>query len=370
MASFLRSFIGSFAAMALLGGCAAHNPDMWERPKFPKASVSTDKLRALPPAGQKVAVAVYGFTDQTGQFKQTDGAQTLSRAVTQGATSILVKSLHEAGQRGWFTVIEREKIDNVLRERAVIREMRSSYLGEKTLNPQALPPLLFAGVLLEGGIVGYDTNTKTGGSGSRFLGIGGSTQYREDTVTVYLRAVSVKTGEVLSSVSIRKSIASVAVNASAFRYVAFRELLELESGITYNEPDELALQQAIDAAIYALIMEGSMQDLWCFNTTADYAADQMQRYIADRDSTDKKQVSLPLDSDGQAVTGQCRSAQANRPRTTVAPQVSQAKRTTAQTPRNIARPVVQTIPASEPIAASTEPKVSNKNSRQGDDGVR
>jgi len=194
----------------------------------------------LPPAGQKVAIAVYGFTDQTGQFKPTDGAQTLSRAVTQGATSILVKSLHEAGRRSWFTVIEREKLDNVLRERAVIREMRSSYLGEKTINPQALPPLLFAGVLLEGGIIGYDSNTKSGGSGARFLGIGGQTQYREDTVTVYLRAVSVKTGEVLSSVSMRKSIASIAVGASAFRYVAFRELLELEAGVTYNEPDQLA----------------------------------------------------------------------------------------------------------------------------------
>src|SRR3546814_122363 len=134
-------------------------------------------------------------------FKPTEGVQTLSRAVTQGATSILVKALQEAGNHGWFTVIERERLDNLLRERAVIREMRAAYLGEKTLNRQALPPLLFAGILLEGGIIGYDSNTKSGGLGARFLGIGGSTQYREDTVTVYLRAVSVKTGEVLSTIS-------------------------------------------------------------------------------------------------------------------------------------------------------------------------
>src|SRR3546814_10992407 len=102
--------------------------------------------------------------------------------------------------------------------------MRAAYLGEKTLNRQALPPLLFAGILLEGGIIGYDSNTKSGGLGARFLGIGGSTQYREDTVTVYLRAVSVKTGEVLSTISVRNSIASIGLAANTFRYVAFTEL--------------------------------------------------------------------------------------------------------------------------------------------------
>src|SRR3546814_10981578 len=116
-----------------------------------------------------------------------------SRAVTQGATSILVKALQEAGNHGWFTVIERERLDNLLRERAVIREMRAAYLGEKTLNRQALPPLLFAGILLEGGIIGYDRNTQSGGLGARFLGLGGSTQYREDTVTVSLRALTAQT---------------------------------------------------------------------------------------------------------------------------------------------------------------------------------
>ncbi|MEL7188832.1 MAG: CsgG/HfaB family protein [Pseudomonadota bacterium] len=289
----------------LLSGCAAHSPKMWEPAKAPKATPVTTKLNALPPSGQRAAVAVYNFTDQTGQFKPTDGAQTLSRAVTQGATSILVKTLHEAGNRSWFTVVERERLENLLRERAVIREMRASYLGETKINPQALPPLLFAGVLLEGGIIGYDSNTKTGGSGARLLGIGGRTQYREDTVTVYLRAVSVKTGEVLASVSSRKSIASVGVGADAFRFVAFRELLELEAGVTYNEPDELALRQAIEASVYSLIMEGAMQDLWCFNASEQEVSSLLTEYIADRDSISKSKVVLPRPSNGAAVAGLC-----------------------------------------------------------------
>jgi len=211
---------------------------------------------------------VYGFTDQTGQFKPSETGQTLSRAVTQGASSMLVKALSDAGQRRWFTIVEREQLKNLLQERQIIREMRERYLGEREVNAEALPALLFAGVLLEGGIVGYDTNTVTGGLGARFLGVGASTEYRQDTVTVYLRAVSVRTGEVLTSVQTSKSIVSIGVGANAFRYVSFKEILEAEAGFTTNEPDELALRQAIEKAVYALVMEGVELKLWNFADTA------------------------------------------------------------------------------------------------------
>ena len=300
--------LAASAAVLALSGCAVHNQSVWEAAQSTRPTPATVKLQALPPAGERVAIAVYNFADQTGQFKPSDSVQTLSRAVTQGATSILVKALQEAGNQRWFTVIERERLDNLLRERAVIREMRSAYLGEKSLNRQALPPLLFAGVLLEGGIIGYDSNTKTGGAGARFLGIGGSTQYREDTVTVYLRAVSVKTGEVLSTISVRKSIASVGINANAFRFVAFKDLLELETGITYNEPDVLALQQAIEAAVYGLIVEGSVQGLWCFNAAAPDAETIVRGYFARRDDIDAKAVRLAQRPDGKPYVGACEVA--------------------------------------------------------------
>ena len=195
---------------------------------------------------------------------RTRAGQTLSRAVTQGGGSILVKALQDAGNRQWFTIVERESLRNLLNERQIIREMRERYLGEPGVNPQALPAMLFAGVLLEGGIVGYDTNTVTGGAGAAFLGIGGQTEYRQDTVTVYLRAVSVRTGEVLTTVTASKTIASQSLGASAFKFVAFKELLEAEAGFTTNEPDQLALQQAIEKAVYALVMEGVELKLWEF----------------------------------------------------------------------------------------------------------
>lgn len=231
---------------------------------FPKKTQTQLLLNDLPDPQRQVAVAVYGFTDQTGQFKPTEAGQTLSRAVTQGAGSMLVKALQDAGSRSWFTIVERERLDNLLKERQIITEMRKRYLGEEEVDRKALPALLFAGILLEGGIVGYDSNTVTGGAGAAFLGIGARTEYRQDTVTVYLRAVSVRTGEVLTTVTASKTIASQALGASAYRFVAFKELLEAEWGITSNEPDQVALQQAIEKAVYALVMEGVELDLWKF----------------------------------------------------------------------------------------------------------
>jgi curli production assembly/transport component CsgG len=91
---------------------------------FPKKTQTQMLLNQLPPPQRPVAVAVYGFTDQTGQFRPSDVGQTLSRAVTQGASSMLVKALQDAGNRRWFTIVERERLDNLLRERQIISEMR------------------------------------------------------------------------------------------------------------------------------------------------------------------------------------------------------------------------------------------------------
>ena len=264
----------SFAALTAIALCGCSSigkdgrdviPETTSLAFTPPRTQTQNMLSMIPPPQRPVAIAVYGFTDQTGQFKPGEsGQQTLSRSVTQGAGSILVKALQDTGNRQWFTIVERESLRNLLNERQIIREMRERYLGETRINAQALPALLFAGVLLEGGIVGYDTNTVTGGAGAQFLGIGGRTEYRQDTVTVYLRAVSVRTGEVLTTVTASKTIASQALGASAFKFVAFKELLEAETGFTTNEPDHLALQQAIEKAVYGLVMEGVELKLWDF----------------------------------------------------------------------------------------------------------
>jgi len=275
--------IAALAAAAALSACGLPKPAVnVVQPIFQKPSGAEKMLAALPPPEHPVAVAVYNFTDQTGQFKLTDTGQNLSRAVSQGGTSMLIRSLMNAGGRKWFTIVEREQLKDLLNERQIIREMRSQYLGENGVNPQALPSLLFAGVLLEGGIVSYDTNSFTGGLGATLLGIGATAKYQQDTVTVYLRAVSVKTGEVLASITTSKTITSYALDGNVFRYIASDKLLETENGFTTNEPEQLALQQAIDKAVYGLVLEGVDLKLWSFaDTNAGWP--MLSRYHQERD---------------------------------------------------------------------------------------
>jgi curli production assembly/transport component CsgG len=280
----LHTLVVAIATAALLAACAdTPRPAVMSKlPVYPLRTESQAMLNDLPPPEHPVAVAVYGFSDQTGQFKQETTGQTLSRAISQGGSSMLMHSLQEAGDRSWFTIVEREDLKDVLNERQLIREMRKEYLGETNVNPEALPSLLFAGVLLEGGVVGYDTNTVTGGAGASLLGIGADAKYQQDTVTVYIRAVSVKTGEVLTTVTASKTITSYALDANLFRYVSSTSLLEAEAGFTTNEPALVALQQAIDKATYGVIMEGVDLKLWSF---ADPAAGwpSVWRYNQERD---------------------------------------------------------------------------------------
>ncbi|KGL58667.1 CsgG/HfaB family protein [Polaribacter sp. Hel1_85] len=205
---------------------------------------------------EKIIVGVYKFRDQTGQYKPAENGSTFSTAVTQGGTTILLKSLEESG---WFRPIERENIGNLLNERQIIRNTRQEYAnGQKV----TMPPLLFAGTIIEGGVVSYDSNIITGGSGLRYFGAGMSNQYRQDRITVYLRVVSTSTGEILKNVYVSKTILSQGVSANLYRYVSLKRLLEVETGVTKNEPSQLAVKEAIDKAVDLLIVEGIIDGVW------------------------------------------------------------------------------------------------------------
>jgi curli production assembly/transport component CsgG len=288
----VRNGLKAFCLLALvatgLSGCAQEiaEREVGEQLLPPVVNQITEvnrSLRDLPPPQNKVVAAVYDYADQTGQFKPSDVGQTLSRAVTQGATSVLIKALQDVGDGSWFTVVEREKVANLLKERQIITQMRMTYLGEQQISPQALPPLLFAAIIFEGGIIGFDSNTQTGGIGAGLLGISGDIKYRLDTITVYLRAVSTKTGQVLASVTTHKTIASVAVQGGAFKYIAIDKILEAEAGITKNEPDQLAVQQAIEKAVHTIIVEGAGKGIWSF--ADEVAQDELIRSHAEEYET-------------------------------------------------------------------------------------
>jgi len=296
-----RRIVCLLVAVAAVSGCAAdRQANMGQAPEYGPQTPVSQKLKKLPVPAQPVSVGVYDFPDMTGQRKPNDKFAEYSRAVTQGGRAYLVNALTTAADGQWFNVVERTGLDSLLQERRLIRGTRDQYQG----NNGSLPPMHFAGVMLEGGVISYNANTLTGGFGAKFLGIGGNTEYRQDMVTVACRVVSVRTGEVLASVTTTKTIYSVLAEASVFRFVSVDELLEVETGVTQNEPPQLAVRQAIQLAVYSLVLEGAVKGLWEFKNP-DAATELIDKYEQIRKSPE----SAPdLIEDGVAAAGASQQA--------------------------------------------------------------
>lgn len=296
-----KYFIATLVAVLvtqLIAGCAAKvKPIRSSKAVIGYETQVSKYLVNLPPPKDPIVLAVYKFRDQTGQYKPGTGTTGWSTAVTQGATSMLIKALSDAGRGKWFSVLERESLTNLLNERKIIRQTRKQYLHKEVQNKiQPLSPLLYAPIMLEGGIIAYENDLLTGGLGARYLGIGGDTQFRRDTVTIYLRAVSVKNGKVLKSVTTSKTIFSIKLDVGVFKFVGFRELLEVETGFTSNEPPQMAVLEAIEQAVYALIVEGSVDGIWDFENPR-HAQAVTQRYLRKKE----KKVLLKVDEQGNVA---------------------------------------------------------------------
>lgn len=269
----------AIAAVLLASGCASHPPSQVKANAqlTPQTPVLRDLLKMPPPKG-KVTVAVYGIRDQTGQYKPAPDSS-FSTVVTQGASSMLVKALKESG---WFIPVERENLQDLLTERKIVRALE---MPQPAGTPAVqIPPLVAASVLIEGGIIAYESNVRTGGAGARFLGIGLSRQYRVDQVTVNLRTIDIRGGQILQSVSTTKTIYSYEIHPSVFKFVNVKDLLELEAGMTRNEPTQLCVNEAIEAGVAHLIVQGIQAGNWALRDEASLADPVLKRYLADKDT--------------------------------------------------------------------------------------
>jgi curli production assembly/transport component CsgG len=264
----------SLTIAALLSGCA-----MIQSTGLSEADPTvTTSMRGVkkefdtipaPAAGKPISVAVYSFADKTGQRRPQANVASLSSAVTQGAETFLIQALQGVGNGQWFEVVERVGIDNLTKERLIIRQMREAYEGN---NAKPLMPMQFAGMIIEGGIVGYDTTVNSGGAGMRIFGIGKQTQWSQDTVTISVRAVSVNTGKVLAVVTVQKTILSTADSATALKFFdAGTQAFEAEAGLTINEPGTYAVKAAIEMAVVELIKEGQRKSIWDFKSNIPVA---------------------------------------------------------------------------------------------------
>jgi len=212
----------------------------------------------------KPVVAIYAgsFIDATGQRRSNSTYATFSSAVTQAPDAYLIRALKHAGSNhnGFFEVVERVGLDHVTKERQIIRSTRQEFKKETKLQP-----LMFAGLIMQGGVISYESNVKSGGAGARYLGIGMSRQYKQDTVTISLRTVSVSTGKVLLEVLVTKTILSASIDQDIFRFITdSTELVEIENGLVRNESINIALQTAIETAVLQTIKEGTNRGYWSY----------------------------------------------------------------------------------------------------------
>ena len=266
----MKKTLISLLIATMLGGCATGSlirekvtGNQFDPPTVEKETFFTKPENQLaPPAGGPIPVAVYSFSDKTGQRKNIPNLASFSTAVTQGGEAYLIKALQDVGEARWFTVLERVGLDNLIKERQMIRQMREQYQGREA---KQLPPMMFAGMIVEGSVTGYDSNLMTGGHGMRILGIGAQTQYQSDSVTITLRTVSVNTGEVLTSVTVTKTVLSYMDKLGVLKFVSDGEkAIEAEAGMSINESINKATNLAVKAAVVATIREGVRKGYWAY----------------------------------------------------------------------------------------------------------
>ena len=268
----MKKILAIITAFAL-SGCASLTPPYEAQvdPASAKPQLIKKAYSPLaylqPPDGPPITVAMYGFTDKTGQRKENDKFSVLSSAVTQGAEVFLIKALQDAGHGKWFQVVERVGLDDLIKERQLIRNQRETYEGK---DAKPLSPMLIAGVMIEGGIVGYDSNVTSGGAGAALLGISANEQYRTDVVTVVLRLISVHTGEVLISAGATKTILSAGANGNLMTFLDQGTMsVQMETGTNVNEPNTYAVRLATEAAVVDLIKQGVDKQLWSYAPKVD-----------------------------------------------------------------------------------------------------
>ena len=228
-------------------------------------NLQSEELRNLPPAHIRPTIAIYpnSFRDLTGQRRSNSTFALFSTAVTQAPEAFLIRAFKHTANGKFFRVVERVGLDDLTKERQLIRSTRKEFKDDDKMKP-----LLFAGLLVQGGVISYEANLKSGGSGARYLGIGTSKQFREDTVTISLRLVSVATGEVLMETLVSKSILSTSVSQDVFRFIeAGTELVEIEGGISKNESVSIALQKAVENGVLNIINIGIDRGYWKYEKT-------------------------------------------------------------------------------------------------------
>ena len=154
----LRQFL--CLSVILLSSCAVlnENKDLALTKNIESSAIldlQSEELKNLSPAKVKPSIAVYpnSFRDLTGQRKINSSFALFSTAITQAPEAFLIRALKHAADGKFFTVVERVGLDNLTKERQLIRSTRQEFKEDNKMQP-----LLFAGLIIEGGVISYEAN--------------------------------------------------------------------------------------------------------------------------------------------------------------------------------------------------------------------
>jgi len=226
--------------LILLTGCAT-NQKRIKQPTYDENVYSQAFMKTFPQ--EKLNVSIFEFKDYTGKYQGAlNGQSVYSKVVTQDPESVLIAKLLASD---WFNVLERTVLKNILTERKL----------SELSNKEKLSKLEYSRYALAGGIIDYESNTLTGGLGAKYFGIGGSTEYRADQMTISLRLIDIETGSILSSTVLTDQVYSYGLSLGVFQFVSYKKLLEAEGGFTRNEPKILVLNSLLEESVKQLIQD-------------------------------------------------------------------------------------------------------------------
>lgn len=229
---------------AALGGCADYAS--WPRggmtePLFTGAAKAHDALRAAPHPRQRVMTAVNSIQDQTGKLS--------FGLFGPDAGMMLAQALQNAGGGAWFAVVDRDSLD----------ELAASHrfaLDQPRRRPRA--------VRVDCTITSVDSALERGGDGAALLGASANSPYWRISVTMDLRASSVFPGPVPVQVSVREELYAAPLRDGGVKYASLGAQLPARTGFSAESPPELAVREAMEKAVYRLVLRATARKLWAF----------------------------------------------------------------------------------------------------------
>lgn len=266
-------FIFMPLVLVFLTSCAAlpvkvRPPESFDHPISELQNDDFVTFKDLPKPKNLATIAV-SFSDKTG--KRGDSSSDLSTVISQGLDSTVMKAIQDSG---YFRVVEREGLNNVLTERKII-EMHNELHAKKI----SLPSIIPAKFLLKGAVISYQRNVRNGGLGGAYTGWSGDLEVWEDKLTISMRIISPKNALVLYIEPISKTIFSVKVHAGLFKFLDFKKLAEGETGLANTELVQRCIYEAIKQSLKNIILEMILTKKIELKNPSDLNSEVIRDYI-------------------------------------------------------------------------------------------